>query len=100
MLARVLTVDTGSRRMPELVQEIRETLPRVYGQVTGYRGMVVLEQDTGTRIIAASFWDDEDAMSVSEHTAADNAQRIGQATGTTVSVESYEVLGSNGIRFC
>jgi hypothetical protein len=85
--------------MPELVGQLRETLPRVYGQLTGYRGMVVLEQDTGTRIIAASFWDDQDAMKESELTAADNARRIGQATGTTVSVDAYEVLGSNGIRF-
>jgi hypothetical protein len=28
-----------------------------------------------------------------------NTQRIGQATGTTVSMDTYEVLGSNGIRF-
>jgi hypothetical protein len=47
--------------MLELIQEIREILPRVYGQLTGYRGNGGPEQDTWTRIIAASFWDDEDA---------------------------------------
>jgi heme-degrading monooxygenase HmoA len=99
MVARVMTIPAGSRKLQDLIDEVRSTLPTIYGALIGYRGLIVLESERGNEILAISFWADEEAYKVSEKSAADNARRFGQAAGTPVSVESYNVIGSDGVRY-
>ena len=94
-----MTIPAGSRKLQDLIEHVRSTLPNEYGQMVGYRGMIVLESERSNRILAFSFWEDDEAFAASERSAAENAKRLGQAAGTTVSVESFDLLGSHGIRF-
>ena len=57
----------------------------------------MLEKPGGNHIIAVSFWADEEGVKASEKIAADNAKRIGLAAGTTVSVNVYDVIGTDQV---
>jgi heme-degrading monooxygenase HmoA len=94
-----MTIPAGSQKLQDLMEHVRSTLPKAYGLMVGYRGMFVLESERGNRILAVSFWEDDKAFSASELAAGENAKRLGQAAGAPVSVESFDLIGSNGVRF-
>jgi len=97
VLARVMTFYAASDKIADLVTAMRSELPPRYESIPGYRGILVLEKPGGNHIIAITFWDGQEGVEASEDAAADNAKRIGHASGTTVSVHVYDVMGTSGL---
>lgn len=98
MLARVMTFYSETVSMTDVVETLRSDLPPAYAELPGFRGLLVLEK-AGRRnhVIAVTLWDDEEAVEGSEALADTIADRIGSATGTSVTRNIYSVLGRIGI---
>jgi len=92
-----MTFYSESAKMADLVESLRSEVPQAYESVPGFRGIVVLEKSGGNHIIAVTLWEDEEGIRASEAYADGFAHRIGDAIGTAVSRNIYNVLGTTGI---
>ncbi|HLX89697.1 MAG TPA: hypothetical protein VKR22_14725, partial [Acidimicrobiales bacterium] len=79
MLARVMTINSNSENLADLIGSLRQRLPETYVGIQGFRGALVLEKPSANQILALTLWEDERGLKASEPHARKYAQEISQA---------------------
>ena len=93
MHARVTTTTLGSDQPDDSAAVFAEVAPTLRS-IGGYKGMVVLSEVDGRRVIALSFWESSDALASGTDTMnrLRNAETSQRAVDDQETVE-YQVVG-------
>jgi heme-degrading monooxygenase HmoA len=93
MFARVSTLQGSSDGVDDSTRQVEEQVIPAARDIKGYKGLLALG-DRGTgKVVAITFWEDEETMRASEEVANRLREDAAQAAGEQiVSVERFEVL--------
>ena len=99
MLARMITFHADGGDLAQLVDSLRSEMPSIYDSLSGFRGIVVLEDndESPNHVVAVTLWEDEASLAGSEAVANVVVDRIARATKALPSRKTYTVLGTMGI---
>ena len=93
MHARVTTLQMEPSKIDDAVRGVEENAIPEFKQLDGFKGLTVLADRQGGKVVAVGFWESEEAMNASEEQvqgAREQAAETGGASGGP-EVERFEV---------
>jgi heme-degrading monooxygenase HmoA len=95
MFARITTFEGPSAQVDDFRHALVEHMLPALRELEGYRGVLILADRQGGKVLGVALWESEEAMGASEEAAYWFRTYGAQAAGERVtSVERYEVVFS------
>ena len=93
MYARVSRLQMDPSRMDDAIRDVEENAVPEFEQLDGFKGLTLLADRQGGKVVAVGFWESEEAMTASEEKVQGARERAAESGGASEipEVERFEV---------